>query len=249
MAIKIYKKNNQVYGEFNNGDIIENKPIGFPQDGIGLRPYSTLFYWANAIGVKESTIGLHPHQGFEIMTFVLEGKIEHYDTKNRNWIPLEKGQVQIIRSGSGIHHSEKALEGSRFFQIWFDPNLRESIKKDATYNDHKANEFPSSNIKGISTVTYLGKGSPIVMDTPNLNIYESMADEGFHRIYLEDSKVLSLYLIEGDMKIIGQQVQSDDFIVVENEHIIEIEFLSPCRYFIIESDKEVPYSTYSAMYN
>ena len=35
--IKHYNINNQAYGEFNGGDIIENKPLGFPQDGGKLK--------------------------------------------------------------------------------------------------------------------------------------------------------------------------------------------------------------------
>ena len=70
---------------FNNGEIIENKPIGFPQDGGKLKPYSNLFYWAHAwTNNKKSTIGLHPHQGFEICSFVLSGKINHFDTNKTN---------------------------------------------------------------------------------------------------------------------------------------------------------------------
>ena len=42
---------------------------------------SNLFYWAHATATKDSTIGLHPHKGFEILTYVLKGKIRHYDLK------------------------------------------------------------------------------------------------------------------------------------------------------------------------
>ena len=60
MSISIYKKENQADGNFNYGEILEKKPIGFPQDGGKLKPYSNLFYWAHAWtpGTK-STIGLH----------------------------------------------------------------------------------------------------------------------------------------------------------------------------------------------
>ena len=88
--IEVYKKNEQAYGEFNNGEIIENKPIGFPGENNSLKAYSNLFYWAHASAQVDSTIGLHPHKGFEIMTFVLEGKIKHYDTLIDNWIELKK---------------------------------------------------------------------------------------------------------------------------------------------------------------
>ena len=95
--IQHYNISDQAYGEFNGGDIIENKPLGFPQDGGKLKPYSNLFYWAHASARKDSVIGLHPHRGFEIMSIVLEGNIQHYDTLLKQWIPLEKGDVQLIQ--------------------------------------------------------------------------------------------------------------------------------------------------------
>ena len=39
MAIEFIEKNKQASGNFNNGEILENKPIGFPQDGGLLKPY------------------------------------------------------------------------------------------------------------------------------------------------------------------------------------------------------------------
>ncbi len=48
MAINIFKKEDQVDGNFNSGEILEKKPIGFPQDNGILKPYSNIFYWAHA---------------------------------------------------------------------------------------------------------------------------------------------------------------------------------------------------------
>ena len=69
--VEIVKREDQVDGNFNNGEILEKKPIGFPQDGGLSKPYSNIFYWAHAwTNDKKSTIGLHPHQGFEICSFI-----------------------------------------------------------------------------------------------------------------------------------------------------------------------------------
>ena len=47
--IQITSKEKQASGAFNGGQIIENKPIGFPQDGGDIRPYSTcLLYTSDA---------------------------------------------------------------------------------------------------------------------------------------------------------------------------------------------------------
>src|SRR5215217_8081918 len=102
MPVRIYPVEKQIKGGFNDGEIMENKPIQVSRDKSKLQPYSNIFYWAHAWAEVTSTIGLHPHQGFEIMSFVLEGDIEHYDTKNKKWVRLKKGDVQIIRAGNGI---------------------------------------------------------------------------------------------------------------------------------------------------
>ena len=72
-------------------------------------------------------LALHPHRGFEICSFVLKGEIEHYDTLLDKWITLSEGDVQVIKAGKGISHSEKLKSGSEIFQIWFDPNIQESL--------------------------------------------------------------------------------------------------------------------------
>ena len=149
--IEIIKRSEQAEGNFNNGEILEKKPIGFPQDGGKSRPYSNIFYWAHAwTNEKKSTIGLHPHQGFEICSFILNGKINHYDTKQERWITLEKGDVQIIRAGKGISHAEELLENSEIFQIWFDPDLSKSLMNDASYDDYSLEDFKIDNTRKIS---------------------------------------------------------------------------------------------------
>ena len=125
--LEIVAKKSQAYGEFNNGEIIENKPIGFPSDGGKIKAYSNLFYWAHAKAKFDSKIGLHPHKGFEIITYVIDGEIKHYDTLIKKWINLKKGDVQIIQAGSGISHSEFLKKNSAIFQIWLDPNIYVSI--------------------------------------------------------------------------------------------------------------------------
>ena len=87
MSVLIFSKQDQASGNFNNCEILEKKPIGFPQDGGELKPYSNLFYLADAWTHSfRSTIGLHPHQGFEICSFVIEGSIKHFDSQQNKWI-------------------------------------------------------------------------------------------------------------------------------------------------------------------
>ena len=173
MSIQIFKKDIQANGNFNNGEILEKKPIGFPQDGGELKPYSNLFYWAHAwVPIEDSTIGLHPHRGFEICSFVLKGEIEHYDTLLDKWITLKKGDVQVIKAGRGISHSEKLKEGSEIFQIWFDPNIIESLYVDPSYSDFKSEIFHKENTNGVEVKTISNKENQIGLESYGIQIFE-----------------------------------------------------------------------------
>lgn len=228
---KYYKLSNQAYGEFNGGEIIENKPIGFPQDGGQLKPYSNLFYWAHATAKKDSVIGLHPHRGFEIMSIVLKGNIKHYDTLLKQWIPLEKGDVQLIQSGSGISHAEAMLKGSEIFQIWFNPDLRKTLNKDAKYLDVKEEELQTDN----NVTTIVGIGSTISLDSEKIEISLISFEEGNNQMKCEKGYYYSIYIIEGELNVLQVSVQKDDFFIVEDLKLFNYEVLVKGKLLCIKS--------------
>ena len=246
MHLDIIPKAQQGYGEFNHGAILENKPIGFPGDGGRGRAYSNLFYWAHAwTPGEESTIGLHPHKGFEIMSFVLRGEIEHYDTKLREWRALRAGDAQIIRAGNGVSHSEKIKEGSSIFQIWMDPNLAITLGNPASYDDYPTTDFPLTERDGIVVKTYKGHGSPMHMVTPDVTIEELRIPAGEHRIPLASNLVMSAYLLSGSLHVAGKPLAQDDFFTASLTDHIDLLANEDSKLFVILSPKEPGYPTYA----
>src|ERR1044071_6639811 len=136
MAIEVIPVERQGRRAFDEGRSLEHKPIGFPQDGGAGKQISSLFYWAHAWSDAGGLIDRHPHEGFEIMSIVLRGEIEHYDSRLDGWKKLSTGDVQVIRAGDGIVHAERLLKDSAIFQIWFDPNLERSLAHPASYDDY-----------------------------------------------------------------------------------------------------------------
>ena len=238
--IQHYNISDQAYGEFNGGDIIENKPLGFPQDSGKLKPYSNLFYWAHASARKDSVIGLHPHRGFEIMSIVLEGNIQHYDTLLKQWIPLEKGDVQLIQSGSGISHAEAMQSESEIFQIWFNPDLRKTLSHPAKYLDVKGKDLPQTN----HITTIVGKDSPIQLESEKIEITEIALQVGKFQMNIEKEFYYSLYLIEGQLMIYQVRVSKDDFFIVEDEESLNYEVLVNGRMLCIKSPVTLSYPVY-----
>jgi redox-sensitive bicupin YhaK (pirin superfamily) len=247
MSVQVIPKENQGYGTFNGGEIIENKPIGFPQDGGEGKPFSNLFYWAYAEAKVESTIGLHPHQGFEIMSFVLNGKIEHFDTQLNDWKHLNKGDAQIIRAGKGISHAEKMGKGAIMFQIWVDPSLEKTMQKPASYDDYRHENFPVKIENGISIKMYSGDGAPITMDTPGMNISEWDFEKGTYEKSADLQKIYSIYVIEGEVKLNGEKASQDSFVIIQDVNEVKNENEGGGKLFVIASDKKLNYLTYAEM--
>jgi quercetin 2,3-dioxygenase len=88
----------------------------------------------------------HPHRGFETVTYMLEGKFEHRDSRGHAG-KLGPGDVQWMTAGSGVVHSEMpekefARIGGRLhgFQLWV--NLPRQDKFSKPYYQ----EIPSSKI-------------------------------------------------------------------------------------------------------
>jgi len=244
MAIEITSKDNQARGAFAGGAILENKPIGFPQDGGKQKPFSNLFYWANAWSEPGGLIGEHPHKMFEIMSFVLKGEIQHYDSKFDRWLFLSEGDAQIIRSRNGITHAERLMENSRIFQIWFDPNIKESMLKEASYDDCKSADMRFEDLEGRTYKHYVGNGGPMQMDSEGVEIKEITFLAGNHELELDEDKIYSYYVLSGESSLDGKSLLEHDFIKVQDEKKLNIVVNSETKLFEIVVPKQLTYKTY-----
>ena len=129
----------------------------------------------------------------------LKEKIEHYDTLLEKWITLKKGDVQIIKAGKGISHSEKLKSDSEIFQIWFDPNIQESLYIDASYNDFKSEEFILEKNNGVEVKTISNNENQLGLDSVGIKIFESSFTDGENEHIIEENCYHSIFILSGNL--------------------------------------------------
>ncbi len=122
----------------------------------------------------------HPHRGFETVTYMLEGAMEHQDSQG-NRGRLRPGDVQWMTAGAGVVHSEMpeakfAAAGGRMhgFQLWVNLPKRDKMMK-PRYQEVPAVRIPmaSSEDGGVRVKVLAGAalGARAVIETRTPIIY------------------------------------------------------------------------------
>lgn len=130
----------------------------------------------------------HPHRGFETVTYMLEGKMEHQDSAGNKGL-LGDGGVQWMTAGAGILHSEmpKQTDGRMWgFQLWV--NLPSHLKMTTPgYQDIQSAQIPEVKNKGSKTRVIAGEFQGVAGAAKTLTdvMYLDVHLEGGARLELE----------------------------------------------------------------
>lgn len=145
----------------------------------------------------------HPHKDMEIVSYVIDGKLTHWDSATREEDVLERGHVQAITAGKGVWHSEcnNDDEWCRFLQIWIIPP-RQGLE--VRYGNHKFNEQDRRNTL-LHMVSSTGNGNAPLLLNQDVNMYVSELMNADNQVTFELKKGRQAYInnFEGSLTIDG----------------------------------------------
>ena len=170
----------------------------------------------------------HFHSGFEVITYVVKGQLQHKDSKG-NQVVLSAGDVQLFSTGSGIVHSEmpQGTEQVRGFQLWI--NLpREFKTMTPGYEVVKAADIRATKISDQVSVKTIVAAVSTVRTKAQVMIQEIQIKSGSrYKLVLPEGYTGFVYVssgsatIEEKLLIIGGAVffTSQDLEVLANQEV------------------------------
>ena len=173
----------------------------------------------------------HPHKDMEIVTIVTKGTLAHQDSMGNTEI-LKAGEVQRMSAGTGVVHSEfnhSETEDLKLFQIWV--HTKENGIK-PSYDQKSFNEKNRKN-KFQLLLSPTGRDGSV---TINQDTYFSMVDLDSQIYYnkYEKKNGIYIFLIEGELEILGKTLKTRDAVGVKEEDNISIKVKKLSKILIIE---------------
>ncbi len=159
--------------------------------------------------------GTHGHRDMEIISYVLEGQLQHKDSMGNGAI-IRPGDVQRMSAGTGIQHSEfnpSPSELVHFLQIWIEP---ERIGIEPSYEQKF---FTSEDKHGrLRLVASRNGREGSVTVHQDADVYASLLspdEQVFHRIAM--GRIAYLHLVKGAVRVNETQLRTGDAAKIESE--------------------------------
>lgn len=165
--------------------------------------------------------GTHPHRDMEIVTYVLEGALEHRDSMGNGEV-LRPGEFQRMSAGTGITHSEfnpSKTEPVHLYQIWLLPE-----RKGLTPS-YEQKAFPTETMKNeLRLVASREAANGALLIQTDASIYLSKLDTGRQVTHeLAPGRHAWLQVLRGTVTLNGQPLVTSDGVAVSDETRLTIE--------------------------
>ena len=158
--------------------------------------------------------GTHPHQDFEIISYVISGALKHEDSMGHAAV-MKAGEVQRITAGTGIAHSEfnnSRTEPVHFLQIWLLP-FRKGLPP-----GYAQQSFACSPLNVLTLVCSPDGREQSIKINQDVDLYIGKLDpKGNVNYSMREKRYAWIQLIDGDLAANDTQLSPGDGASISKE--------------------------------
>ena len=164
--------------------------------------------------------GTHPHRDMEIVTYMIDGALEHKDSMGNGSI-IRPGELQRMTAGTGVMHSEfnhSADEKAHLLQIWILPErngLEPGYEQKLFPSEEKSNRWRLVGSRD-------GRDGSLTIHQ-DVNLYSSELDAGTELEYGFDGRRRGfLQLVRGSVEVDGQELVAGDAVATQDQSSLSV---------------------------
>jgi redox-sensitive bicupin YhaK (pirin superfamily) len=165
--------------------------------------------------------GTHPHRDMEIISYVLQGGIQHRDSMGTGSV-IRPGDVQRMTAGTGLTHSEfnaSKTDPVHFLQIWIMPGKR------GLTPGYEQKTFSSEEKQGRLRVVASpdGRDGSVTVNT-DATLYAGLFDQGESaELSLPAGRHAWVQVARGSVRVNGNELREGDGAAISDESSIKVE--------------------------
>jgi redox-sensitive bicupin YhaK (pirin superfamily) len=187
----------------DDGDMLLHRALPAP-DRLSVGPFVFLDHYRSrsARGIGDRP---HPHAGIEVLSYLLEGGVEHRDSmgfRDR----LGPGDAQWIRAGRGILHAEQPQGGRHGLQLWTSLPPAQKLAE-PTYKSWRAGDIPEIRKPGACVRVIAGSVEgvvgPMALATPTVFAHATLEAGTALTLAVDQGHELGIYVLEGALESEG----------------------------------------------
>ncbi|HKQ05950.1 MAG TPA: pirin family protein [Blastocatellia bacterium] len=164
--------------------------------------------------------GTHSHNDMEILSYVVEGALEHRDSSGGSGV-IRPGELQRMSAGTGVSHSEfngSETEPVHFLQIWVVPE-REGLKP-----GYEQRAFSEGERRGrLRLIASRGGDDGSVTIHQNVKVYDALLASGDDISYqLDGDRHAWIQVVKGAVSVNRTTLRAGDGAAISEETALNI---------------------------
>lgn len=176
--------------------------------------------------------GTHGHRDMEIITYVLEGGLQHKDSMGNGSV-IKPGDVQRMSAGTGVTHSEfnaSPTEAVHFLQIWIQPKFT------GIQPGYEEKNFSDAEKRGklrlIASIDARDGSAKIHQDA---FIFSSIIQLNQILTYnLAAGRSAYVHVARGNVEVNGQSLQQGDGAKIQNENLLSFSTKDSAEFLLFD---------------